>query len=176
VSKRSHRRLAVVAGAALALGSMAPALAVRVDGDAEASVDLESLLGDVSGDALGLDGLLDLNILADVLGTVQAVPAAVLADAAALPTTVLGTAFATVGVATQLTTGVVATALDLETVGVVTGTVGSVTGIVTGGLGGDALTDLPVLGIVGGLLNGGLDGILSSGISVNIIASLLGSL
>lgn len=32
MSKRSYRRLAVVAGAALAVGSMAPAMAVRVDG------------------------------------------------------------------------------------------------------------------------------------------------
>jgi hypothetical protein len=175
VSKRTHRRLAVVAGAALALGSMAPALAARVDGNAEATVDLDSLLGDVNGSALGLDGLLDLEILAGVLGTVQSVPAALLVDVTSLPTTVLGTAFGAVGIATQVVAGVTTTALDLETVGVVTETVGSVTGIVTGGLGGQGLTDLPVLGIVGGLLNGGLDGILSSGLNINIIASLLGS-
>jgi len=50
VSKRSYRRLAVVAGAALAVGSMAPALAARVDsaGTADLSVDtvdVNSILG-----------------------------------------------------------------------------------------------------------------------------------
>ena len=175
MSKRSHRRLAVVAGAALAIGSMAPALAVRVDGNADATVDLEALLGDVNGEALGLDGLLDLNIVADVLTTVQAVPAAVLSDVSALPTTVLGTAFGAVDIATQVSAGVVATALDLETVGAVTGTVGSVAAIATGAISGEALTDLPVLGLVGGLLNGGLDGILSGTLDVNILANLLGS-
>jgi hypothetical protein len=45
VSKRSYRRLAVVAGAALAVGSMTPALAaqVSVSGDGDASVDVSGL-------------------------------------------------------------------------------------------------------------------------------------
>lgn len=45
MSKRSFRRLAVVAGAALAIGSMAPAMAVRVDADAE--VDTDAVITDV---------------------------------------------------------------------------------------------------------------------------------
>lgn len=51
MSKRSHRRLAVVAGAALALGTMAPAMADRivdVDGDATVSanaIDVNELTG-----------------------------------------------------------------------------------------------------------------------------------
>jgi hypothetical protein len=48
VSKRSYRRLAVVAGAALAVGSMAPAMAARVDGEATVSantIDATELAG-----------------------------------------------------------------------------------------------------------------------------------
>ncbi|HEV8623872.1 MAG TPA: hypothetical protein VG034_05390 [Acidimicrobiia bacterium] len=43
MSKRSYRRLAVVAGAALALGSMAPAMATRVGGDADAEVSADTI-------------------------------------------------------------------------------------------------------------------------------------
>jgi hypothetical protein len=53
VSKRSFRRLAVVAGAALAVGSMAPAMAARIDAGAGAgagaSVDPSALITDITG-------------------------------------------------------------------------------------------------------------------------------
>jgi hypothetical protein len=54
VSKRSYRRLAVVAGAALAVGSMAPAMAAHVGGTADGAanvgvetIDVTGVLGDV---------------------------------------------------------------------------------------------------------------------------------
>ena len=53
MSKRSFRRLAVVAGAALAVGSMAPAMASRIDAGAGAgagaSVDPGALITDITG-------------------------------------------------------------------------------------------------------------------------------
>jgi len=59
VSKRSYRRLAVVAGAALAVGSMAPALAVRLDG--------------VDAKAVGTAGVqVNTNDLGDTMDSVQA--------------------------------------------------------------------------------------------------------
>jgi hypothetical protein len=66
VSKRSFRRLAVVAGAALAVGSMAPAMAVRIDAGAgaEAEIDPTMVVNDVVNitDALPLPGLSALPI------------------------------------------------------------------------------------------------------------------
>lgn len=97
MSKRSSRRLAVVAGAALALGSMAPALAARVDGNATGSVELDGVdLGEINGSALplGLDGLLTLDTVTGLAGAVQAqagaLQTAVQHDVAGLTTTVLG--------------------------------------------------------------------------------------
>lgn len=51
MSKRSYRRLAVVAGAALAVGSMAPAMAVRIDAGAgaEAEIDPAGLVTELTG-------------------------------------------------------------------------------------------------------------------------------
>ena len=67
MSKRSYRRVAVVAGAALALGSMAPALAHSVDVDGVADVDVSvSSPGGVSSAALpiGIPSTTDALILA----------------------------------------------------------------------------------------------------------------
>jgi hypothetical protein len=72
VSKRSYRRLAAVTGAALALGSMAPAMAARVSatGTADAGVEVTDVTLP-SIDTSAATGLLsDLSSLA--LGTVQA--------------------------------------------------------------------------------------------------------
>ena len=55
MSKRSHRRLAVVAGAALAIGSMAPAMAQRVDVSGVADVDVS--LGDDEVGSTALPGI-----------------------------------------------------------------------------------------------------------------------
>jgi len=85
VSKRSYRRLAVVAGAALAVGSMAPAMAAHVGGNADgaATVGVETI--DVS----------------NVIGDVQ--------DANLLP---LGTVFSTAGTARTLVRGTALLALS----------------------------------------------------------------
>ena len=64
MSKRSFRRLAVVAGAALAVGSMAPAMAIRIDdadvkavGVAEVeanAIDVTDVIGDLHSTNVGL--------------------------------------------------------------------------------------------------------------------------
>jgi hypothetical protein len=63
VSKRSYRRLAVVAGAALALGSMAPAMAQRIDvtGAAGADVSVDPV------DATGILTILDVPTSDDLI-------------------------------------------------------------------------------------------------------------
>jgi len=62
VSKRSYRRLAVVAGTALAIGSMAPAMAQRIDVDggagASVQVDPAAVSSDAATDAISLLGIL----------------------------------------------------------------------------------------------------------------------
>jgi hypothetical protein len=79
VSKRSYRRLAVVAGAALAVGSMAPAMAQRidVDADANASVDAADLITVLPLDVVDVTGLVNV-------GTVQAVNSLVMNDVTAI--------------------------------------------------------------------------------------------
>jgi hypothetical protein len=78
VSKRSSRRLAVVAGAALAVGSMAPAMATRIDGpDVRAvgtagvavnGVDADALMGSVGSSDLALP----TNLVFGSLGNIKA--------------------------------------------------------------------------------------------------------
>jgi hypothetical protein len=58
VSKRSFRRLAVVAGAALAVGSMAPAMAVRIDAGAGAEAEVDPTM--VVNDVVNITGALPL--------------------------------------------------------------------------------------------------------------------
>ena len=91
MSKRSYRRLAVFAGAAFAIGSMAPAMAAReveANASGSASVDPNLNLDDLTGSALplDLDGLLttatDLTTLAQ--GRVEAITGAVESDVTGL--------------------------------------------------------------------------------------------
>lgn len=63
MSKRSNRRLAVVAGAALALGSVAPALAAHVDVNGTATVDASSVTVPSADD---LAGLVDTGLITDL--------------------------------------------------------------------------------------------------------------
>ena len=103
MSKRSYRRLAVVTGAALALGSMAPAVALRVDTADAAGVSVETLdITDVTG-SLPVNQLLPTNLVFATAGslftTVQAAPGMVIADvqdivgdALCIPTGVAGAA------------------------------------------------------------------------------------
>jgi hypothetical protein len=60
VSKRSYRRLAVVAGAALAAGSMAPAMAIRLD-------DLDATARAAGAASVSVDAI----DVSDVMGSVQ---------------------------------------------------------------------------------------------------------
>ena len=64
MSKRSFRRLAVVAGAALAVGSMAPAMAVRVDAGAGAAAEVDPTM--VVNDVVNITGALPLPELGDL--------------------------------------------------------------------------------------------------------------
>ena len=78
MSKRSYRRLAVVAGAALAAGSMAPAMAIRLDdldatanaaGAASVSVDVSDVMGSVQSSNLSLPTSLVFGTLGGVKAT-----------------------------------------------------------------------------------------------------------
>lgn len=113
MSKRSYRRLAVVAGAALAVGSMAPAMAARVvdvNGVAGAgasvnTVDITDINLPIGTEALGLNGLglgLVTGIADSLLLNVSSAPALAINtvtgladDALCIPTSVVGTALGT---------------------------------------------------------------------------------
>lgn len=181
MSKRSFRRLAVVAGAALAVGSMAPALAVRVDAGAGAEAEVDPTM--VVNDVVNMTGALPLPELGDL----------------PIPTyaQVNGTLFGVSGVAagTVLAGGGLAADIDDNALDHAT--------ILGLGLGGSLLgadcglaavascntspvvdADIPVnaagLNVLGGgILNGGLPGglldVTVDG-NVNVLAGLLASL
>ena len=135
MSKRSYRRVAVVAGAALALGSMAPALAQRVEASGVADVEVSAPaatsgagIADASSILVPVYPILGLG-----LGTLSTT---VLGTAAIAGTTVVGTT--AVAGSTVLGTAVVAG-------GVVKHTVDKVTGI--GLLDGDGLLDCGLVNI-----------------------------
>jgi hypothetical protein len=147
VSKRSFRRLAAVTGAALAIGSMAPAMAARVSSDSSADVAVNPSLSAVSIPGLTSlvpAGLLPTTMVANIAGSLLATPGLVLTDvqniaghAIAVPGTVLGTAL---GSTLTANGGVVA---GLGGVGVgASGVLSTPAGIlgITGPLVGDALT------------------------------------
>jgi hypothetical protein len=143
VSKRSYRRLAVVAGAALAVGSMAPAMAVRVSTSevGAAAVSVDTL--DVS-DVTGLLPNLPLGTGLG-LGTVTGIAGSVVATATGLPSFVVPTALGLAGDALCIPTGLLGTALDAN-VGVLAGlNVGL--GGVSGGAGAAGLASLPVAAV-----------------------------
>ena len=106
MSKRSFRRLAAVTGAALAIGTMAPAMAARVTTSGDADVTVTPNLGAVSASGL-TDGLLPAGLVptalvADIAGSLLATPGFVLADGThllgdvlAVPTGLVGTALGT---------------------------------------------------------------------------------
>ena len=64
MSKRSFRRLAVVAGAALAVGSMAPAMAVRVDAGAGAAAEVDPTM--VVNDVVNITGICVISEIEDL--------------------------------------------------------------------------------------------------------------
>lgn len=106
MSKRSFRRLAAVTGAALAIGSMAPAMAARVVTSNAAGASVSADAVDISGITGGLLASQNINplglglgLVAPVLTTVQGAPGLVLSDvqdivgaALCVPTTVVGAA------------------------------------------------------------------------------------
>jgi hypothetical protein len=110
VSKRSYRRLAAVVGAALAVGTMAPAMAARVVGadSADAGVSVNTIdITDVTG-MLPL-GQQDLGGLG--LGSVTGIADGLLTTATGAPQLVLGTALGVAQSALCIPTGLVGTAL-----------------------------------------------------------------
>lgn len=139
MSKRSYRRLAVVAGAALAVGSMAPAMAARISTEevGAAAVSIDTL--DVS-DVTGLLHNLPLGSGLG-LGAVTGIAGSLVATATGLPQFVVPTALGLAGGALCIPTGLVGTALDAE-VGVLAGLNIGLGGI-TGGAGAAGLVDLP---------------------------------
>ena len=131
MSKRSYRRLAAVAGTALALGSMAPAMALRVGSEGDANVEIETI--DVTG-ALGdiQDAdLLPLGAVVQTVGTVRTVVSAstqaLLLDVFTLLGDVQCVADAGLGLGVNLTANV---GLGVGLGGIA----GSATGLLEGGL------------------------------------------
>jgi hypothetical protein len=147
VSKRSFRRLAAVTGAALAIGSMAPAIAAQVTTDNSADVAVTPNLSAVSLPGLTSlvpAGLVPTALVANIAGSLLGTPGLVLTDVSniaghglAVPGAVLGTAL---GSTLTANAGVVA---GLGGVGIGGGgllsTPAGILGI-TGPLVGDALT------------------------------------
>lgn len=194
MSKRSSRRLAVVAGAALALGSMAPALAVRVDGNATGNISVDPNLdfGDITGSALplDLDGILGL---ADVEGItllaqerVGALTGAVQTDVAAILDTVLSLGGGVLGgQATGLAdidaaVNVLGGAVDVDASGVVgaplgavnllTGTLANPTAVVGTVLGLETVQEVQAtVGMVAGIATGAVSGASVGGVTDTVL-------
>ena len=100
MSKRSYRRLAVVAGAALAVGSMAPAMAARVSsgGTASASVDsvdISSVVDSIPPVSVSTGGV---TLLAgSLLGTATSAPVLLFNDASNIVGDAMGMANGALG-------------------------------------------------------------------------------
>ncbi|HEV3364667.1 MAG TPA: hypothetical protein VG795_11135 [Acidimicrobiia bacterium] len=204
MSKRSYRRLAVVAGAALAVGSMAPAMAaqVNVEGDGTATVDVSevtvpsagslipsSLIANAQGYALGTvfgaQGLV-LNTAGQLQNDVEDIAGDLLGATSDLSVGLDASGNASTGGATLEVSGVANGATDLlgdlpSPSTVVGGVQSNLTPIVNFGL-GRATGALALVGqaqsAAGGLLGTGLglvDGVAVSG-DASVVASLLGTL
>ena len=92
MSKRSYRRLAAVTGAALAVGSMAPAMAARVDANGTTSANVDAT--DATNGLPSVSTLVPTALIASVtgtaFGTAQDAPAMVLTDVNHLMSGILG--------------------------------------------------------------------------------------
>ena len=195
MSKRSSRRLAVVAGAALALGSMAPALAVRVDanGDTDASVDLSGLALPSAGSLI--PGALITDLTGTASGTVEDVQGLALSTAGGLQGDVEALVAGLLGAASGLSVDIDANAnangggatVDISGVGNAGGILGAVPApgdVVGGALGlatpvaglglGLADTAVDVAGDAPGLVLGTAGGLLGTGLGLIDGASVSG--
>jgi hypothetical protein len=133
VSKRSYRRLAVVAGAALAVGSTAPAMAQRIDaravGTAAVSadaIDVSDVLGGVQSTDLSLPTGLAFETLGSVRNTVGIAAPILTADVLGLLGPVQCAAGSAIGTALDANAGA------LATVGVSGGTISANVGALVG--------------------------------------------
>jgi hypothetical protein len=135
VSKRSYRRLAVVAGAALAVGSMAPAMAARIDSDATVSanaIDATELAGSLIPDLPVVNTAVVGQLSASLLGT----PFAVLGRAQTTVNQTLGCTGALLssgiglGFGAEGTAGLGLGGLNLDVAGALTAPVEAATGVV----------------------------------------------
>ena len=183
MSKRSFRRLAVVAGAALAVGSMAPALAVRIDAGAGAEAEIDPTM--VVNDVVNITGALPLPELSDANGLVDNVLDHATLLGLGLGGSLLGADCGLVAVASCNTTPVVDADIPVNAAGlnVLGGGILNNTGDL--GLGVIAPIAVPVVASVldGGILNAGLLGGPLGGLldvaaagNVNVLAGLLASL
>lgn len=206
MSKRNNRSLAVVAGAALALGSMAPAMAARIDagGAATADIDVSDVTVPSAGSLVPMTEIKGL--VGATVGTVHETKTALIADLKGLRTEVFGIvgglldatssvdidANGNVNAASGGTVNVTADVsgalgaaglLDAvpgpgDLVGMVSPFVGTATGAVDASLVLAGSAKGIVFSTAGGLLGTGFD--LLDGISasgeVNVIAGLMGSL
>lgn len=169
MSKRSYRRLAVVAGAALAVGSMAPALAARVDADADVVVPVDVVgvlpvgLLDVS-DLVSIGSIAALNDLA--INDVTAVVNALNIDVDSISANVLQTVTANVGDVTATVGDISADVVD------VTADVAPILAAVNvSDITANVLSNNDLLG--GGLLGLPIGSLLNLDANANVLASVL---
>lgn len=120
MSKRSYRRLAVVAGAALAVGSMAPAMAQRVEANGSGDVSIETLdANDVLSEiqATNLTSLVPITSVLATAGQAQTVATAAVGVIRTDANAILGDAFCLADAGLGATLGVSAGALGQVNVG-----------------------------------------------------------
>lgn len=141
MSKRSFRRLAAVTGAALAIGSMAPALAAHVSSGGSTSASVDTIgVTDVT------DALPPVNVSPSaILGTAGSLAGPVIGAAQAAPGVVVPGALTIVGDAVGLGTGLLGTTLSAAATGTVTAGLGGV----SADLGSDASSPVDILGSLG---------------------------
>lgn len=119
MSKRSYRRLAAVTGAALAVGSMAPAMAARVSSSGSASASVDSV--DISSVAGSLPPI------AVNSGAVTTLAGSLIGTATSAPWLLLSDAHNIAGDALDLTGGVLDASMSAGLDGAVTAGLGGAT-------------------------------------------------
>jgi hypothetical protein len=166
VSKRSFRRLAVVTGAALAVGSMAPALAAQVgaNGTTSASVGVPNVTNGLPSVSSLVPTALITSVAGTAVGTVQSTPGMALADVNNLMSGILGItggltnggSLPGVDVAANTSDGALGASVAVNGVPSASGLVSGVSAI-PGTLVGTALsTATPLVGTAVGLANTGV--------------------
>jgi len=193
VSKRNYRRLALVAGAGLAVGSMAPALAASVNGSGDSSATIavtgvvptvptllpagfvEGLTGTALQTAQAAPGMA-MNDVSHLMSDLMGITGGVLASGAPTVDINAGANASSGGSAGGSTSGSVTIPTDIvgtvtsapdvfvgDAVGAAAPVVATATSVAGTALGAAGTLQDSLLGTAGSLLNGGLPGILSGG-------------